>query len=137
MTVVGVRAQEDSLFVFTAPLPRWMVSAPRKVYIPEPLPGDTGVRAHFSLARIAFFWTDGSTLPAPSSALGRHTIPPHWHVVVPYWALAVVTVVMPACWIIRRRPVPKGRCPACGYDMRATPDRCPECGAVPAEPAAA
>lgn len=63
-------------------------------------------------------------------------------VVRPNWPLLIATGAMPAAVfaaapiVLWRRcrqlsRVRQGRCRACGYDLRATPDRCPECGAVP------
>lgn len=59
-----------------------------------------------------------------------------WRVVsFRYWMAAAVWAVLPACWALvhrrrfrRRRRQRDGCCAACGYDLRASTERCPECG---------
>ena len=55
-------------------------------------------------------------------------------VVVPIWPFTLIFAIAPSMWLrrasIRHHRVAHGLCLTCGYDLRATPDRCPECGAV-------
>ncbi len=63
-----------------------------------------------------------------------------WHVGsnirLPYWPIAVATAIMPIWWlgkrIMSRRQIVRWRkmgcCLQCGYDLRASKERCPECG---------
>jgi hypothetical protein len=57
------------------------------------------------------------------------------YVNIPHWFLAAVSLFF-AAWTVRiarrRRRFPPGHCARCGYDLRASPERCPECGATPA-----
>ena len=64
--------------------------------------------------------------------------PPQWRrihelgVVIPAWFVTVALAALPAALLVgaqrRGRGRYRGLCPRCGYDLRATPDRCPECG---------
>jgi hypothetical protein len=74
--------------------------------------------------------------PTPWNTIGFkwYSGPTHTSICLPYWLLVLLTagppVMWSAAWARRRRRVKQGRCPDCGYDLRATPDRCPECGAL-------
>jgi hypothetical protein len=51
----------------------------------------------------------------------------------PHWVLSALLAILPSHWLWRRwrRSRIKGKCLACGYDLRGTPGSkaCPECGA--------
>jgi hypothetical protein len=58
-----------------------------------------------------------------------------WDFGVPYWFLLIVSGLWPVRRFLafrrrRKRMVAGQFCEGCGYDLRATPERCPECGKV-------
>jgi hypothetical protein len=80
-------------------------------------------------------WTYGGPLTSATPTTQRITgtatssdlrlIVPIWIVMLPFALTFAIAAWRVARWHRRRRV---GLCPSCGYDLRATPDRCPECG---------
>jgi hypothetical protein len=65
------------------------------------------------------------------------------YLLIPYWVFCLAESLLPAAWLGRlawnirrhRHRLKQGRCPKCGYDLRAhhPGDKCPEC-ATPVPP---
>ena len=78
--------------------------------------------------RLSFTVGDGAT--------GTCMVSSTW-LVVPHWLTSVICIMPLTAWLVlqrrRRRErwrVRRGLCVRCGYDLRASPDCCPECGAA-------
>jgi hypothetical protein len=115
-----------------------------------PQPVDEELADHFQLV------ADGLWPPLHERGIGvRFYLAPHDHisgpversnafwmkVLVPHWLVAMVAAFVSFLatlpdWRARRRRL-KGLCVRCGYDLRGSPDQCPECGAKSNAPHAA
>ena len=95
--------------------------------LPPPLPDDDDVlvpayramEARWAMTRIRPAWIETSQFTIPVATLLLATLP---------------FVACRSFLASRRRRDTRtrsGHCPNCGYDRRATPDRCPECGTIP------
>ena len=78
-------------------------------------------------------FTTRTAYGAPSIVSSEATYGVQW--LFPAWLVVAVTASLPACRIYAtasrrktKKRIENHQCIRCGYDLRATPHRCPECG---------
>jgi hypothetical protein len=95
---------------------------------------------HWTLGylRSTSFSLSFSSTPIVTPIVGVDEMGTGW--MFPAWFVVLLTALLPGYRILlagRRTKAQKrmslNQCVHCGYDLRATPDRCPECGTIPAK----
>lgn len=84
-------------------------------------------------------WLAISALGVIIWTIADQILPPESETGELLWRLYIIVSIGAAVPLIiaehrsgrRWKRISRGLCPACGYDLRATPDCCPECGWVP------
>jgi len=76
-------------------------------------------------ALLLWYRTDGLPWGWARTPIGNH-VPAHF--IIPITVAPTVALLIYLRITRARAREASGRCTACGYDLRASPDRCPECG---------
>jgi hypothetical protein len=75
---------------------------------------------------------------SPDGVIGTRVRLPHWPMLVILAVFVMRQFIQRRRELLERKRLSRGLCAGCGYDVRASSDRCPECGRpvdrVPASP---
>jgi hypothetical protein len=137
----GRRSQVEG-GTFTEIADRWLESVRGELHLirdittfdrTRPAPPET-VRGFAALGFAVLTRNGGATSPRGNQSINHESTlisVPHW-----FLAAAFLGVALPGLRRARRDRIQirAGLCPTCGYDLRASPERCPECGTVPEKP---
>jgi ankyrin repeat protein len=111
----------------------------------RPVTVSIGMRACYSVsfnggaggtpAKLKFAWLGLEVLEMPQWSEDYWFPRPSYRLEIPLWMLGLPLLPLPLWWVARQRKrwrrsrwEQDGHCGECGYDLRASKSRCPECG---------
>jgi len=134
-----VIAQRSSFFAGTGVRPPdWQTRTPSRRSFPWSISADMDISPNMFRSHSGNGIIDDSPrklVPGLLLNWQNQSVLGEWYnrgIAVHWMLLSALAAVVPLATLLRpRRQGKQGICSMCGYDLRATPDPCPECGSVP------